>query len=142
MKIEIIDDFADGEYDSMVFYDSAVLKQDEDGDWIIRDGTKAGTIAKARYGNDFFETDEVFDEADLEGFVFMCAIEPKKHRETGAVTGSMMVWNTIMKLPVPKKKAKTNGRGTTGELVPGTDAENLDMDLAPEEEEAMRGALG
>jgi hypothetical protein len=54
----------------------------------------------------------------------------------------MMVWNTIMKLPVPKKKAKTNGSGTADAIVPGTDAENLDMDLPPEEEEAMRKALG
>ena len=145
LKLQIIDDLDEGDADGTIFYDTAKLKQDEDGDWIVRDGTKCGALARARYGNDFFETDVVFDEADFEDWVFMSRVEPKINLGTGKVSGSMLTWNTIMRLPTPKKKkgktASSNGRGTAGELVLGTDAENLSMDLPPEEEEAMRKAL-
>ena len=138
MKIQIVDDFDDGEHDGTIFYDSAKLKEDEDGDWIVRDGTKCGALAKARYGNDFFETDVVFDEADFEDWVFMARIEPKINLGTGKVSGSMLTWNTIMRPPVSKKKGKKAEEAE--EIVPGTDAENLKMD--DEDEKAMREALG
>ncbi len=136
-KIEIVDDLDEGDYDGTKFYDSFKLKQDEDGDWTIRDGTKLGALAKARYGNDFFETDQVFDEDDLEGFVFMAKIEPKTNFSTGKVTGSMLNWETIMRVPDPRKKKK---RTKTDEPVPGVDIENLNM--SPEDEKLMEEALG
>jgi hypothetical protein len=105
-QLQIVDDLSDGEYDGAKFYDSFKLKQDEEsGDWTIRDGTKLGALAKAYYGNDFFETDAPFDEEDLVGFVFMSRVEPKKNFTTGKVTGSMLNWETIMAVPKPKKKA-------------------------------------
>jgi hypothetical protein len=102
--IEVVDDFAKGDYDGMRFYDSFKLKQDEDGDWTIRDGTKLAALAKARYGHDFFESDIVFDENDLVDFEFMARIEPKKNRNTGQITGSMLSWETIMGIPRTKKQ--------------------------------------
>jgi hypothetical protein len=104
-QLQIVDDLSDGTYDGAKFYDSFKLKQDEDsGDWTIRDGTKLGALAKAYYGNDFFETDTPFDEEDLIEFVFMSRVEPKKNFSTGKVTGSMLNWETIMAVPKPKKK--------------------------------------
>jgi hypothetical protein len=105
-QLQIVDDLSDGAHDSAKFYDSFKLKQDEEsGDWTIRDGTKLGALAKAYYGNDFFETDTPFDEEDLVGFVFMSRVEPKKNFTTGKVTGSMLNWETLMAVPKPKKKA-------------------------------------
>jgi hypothetical protein len=136
-KIEIVDDLDEGEYDGAKFYDSFKLKRDEDGDWTIRDGTKLGALAKARYGNDFFETDQVFDEEDLEGFVFMAKIEPKTNFSTGKVTGSMLNWETIMRVPDPRKKKK---KSKASEIAPGVDVEDLNM--SPEDEKHMEEALG
>ena len=105
-QLQIVDDLSDGTYDGARFYDSFKLKQDEEsGDWTIRDGTKLGALAKAYYGNDFFETDKPFDEEDLIGFVLMSRVEPKRNFSTGQVTGSMLSWETIMAVPKPKKKA-------------------------------------
>ena len=104
-QLKIVDDLSDGTYDGAKFYDSFKLKRDEEsGDWTIRDGTKLGALAKAYYGNDFFDTDTPFDEEDLIGFVFMSRVEPKKNFTTGAVTGTMLNWETIMAVPKPKKK--------------------------------------
>jgi hypothetical protein len=105
-QLQIVDDLSDGTYDGAKFYDSFKLKQDEEsGDWTIRDGTKLGALAKAYYGNDFFDTDTPFDEEDLIGFVFMSRVEPKKNFTSGKVTGTMLNWETIMAVPKPKKKA-------------------------------------
>src|SRR4028118_158502 len=104
-QLQIVDDLSDGTYDGAKFYDSFKLKQDEEtGDWTIRDGTKLGALAKAYYGNDFFDTDTLFDEEDLIGFVFMSRVEPKKNFTSGKVTGTMLNWETIMAVPKPKKK--------------------------------------
>jgi hypothetical protein len=85
-QLQIVDDLSDGTYDGAKFYDSFKLKQDEDsGDWTIRDGTKLGALAKAYYGNDFFETDTPFDEEDLIEFVFMSRVEPKKKNASAPV---------------------------------------------------------
>jgi len=136
-KMEVVDDLDDGEYDGVKFYDSFKLKQDEDGDWTIRDGTKLGALAKARYGNDFFETEQVFDEADLGGFVFMAKVEPKTNFSTGKVTGSMLNWETIMRVPDPRKKKK---KSKASEIAPGVDVEDLNMSL--EDEQLMEEGLG
>jgi hypothetical protein len=104
-QLQIVDDLSDGEHDGAKFYDSFKLKQDEDtGEWTIRDGTKLGALAKAYYGNDFFETDAPFDEEDLIGFEFLSRVEPKRNFTSGKVTGSMLNWETIMAVPKPKKK--------------------------------------
>ena len=105
-QLQIVDDLSDGAHDGARFYDSFKLKQDDEtGEWTIRDGTKLGALAKAYYGNDFFETDAPFDEEDLIGFEFMSRVEPKKNFSTGKVTGSMLNWETIMAVPKPRKKA-------------------------------------
>ncbi len=115
-QLQIVDDLSDGTYDGAKFYDSYKLKEEIDyaavkrgesghtGNWTIRDGTKLGALAKAYYGNDFFETDTAFEEADLIGFELMSRVEPKKNFTTGEVTGSMLNWGTIMAVPKPKKK--------------------------------------
>ena len=115
-QLQIVDDLSDGTQDATKFYDSFKLKEELDrdalmrgesghtGNWTIRDGTKLGALAKAYYGNDFFETDKPFDEEDLVGFVLMSRVEPKMSFSTGQVTGSMLSWKTIMAVPKPKKK--------------------------------------
>jgi hypothetical protein len=105
-QLQIVDDLSDGTYDGAKFYDSFKLKQDEEsGEWTIRDGNKLGALAKAYYGNDFFETDTPFDEEDFIEFVFLSRVEPKKNFSTGKVAGSMLNWETIMAVPKLRKKA-------------------------------------
>jgi hypothetical protein len=104
-KIEIVDDLDEGDHDGAKFYDSFKLKYDDAEDaWTVRDGTKLGALAKARYGNDFFESDEAFDEDDMVGFVFMAKVEPKTNFSTGKVTGSTLSWETIMRIPNPRRR--------------------------------------
>lgn len=102
--IEVVDDMEEGEFDGTRFYDSFKLKQDADGDWTIRDGTKLAALAKAYYGNDFFETDKVFDEDDLFGFVFQAKVEPKTNFRTKAVIGTTLNFETIVRIPVSKQE--------------------------------------
>ena len=139
-KIEIVDDLDEGDHDGAKFYDAFKLKYDDAEDaWTVRDGTKLGALAKARYGNDFFESDEAFDEDDMVGCVFMAKVEPKTNFSTGKVTGSTVSWETIMRVPNPRKK-KGKKAEEAEKIVPGTDAENLKM--GDEDEKAMREALG
>lgn len=104
--IEIVDDFGDGTHDGVTFYESFKLKQNDEGEWELRDGTKFGALAKARYGNDFFDSDQEFDEADFENFVFQAKVQPKKNFSTGQVVGSTLHYETIMAVPKPKKKGE------------------------------------
>jgi hypothetical protein len=108
--IEVVDDFADGECDGVRFYERFRLKQDGDGEWELRDGTKLGALAKARYGNDFFESDVEFSAADFEGFVFQARVQPKTNFKTGQTIGSTLNWETIVAVPKPKKATKTGSR--------------------------------
>lgn len=102
--IEVVDDMQEGKFDGTRFYDSFKLKQDPDGDWTIRDGTKLAALAKAYYGNDFFETDTVFNEDDLGGFVFQAKVEPKTNFRTKAIIGSTLNYETIVRIPVSKQE--------------------------------------
>ena len=107
--IEVVDDFADGECDGVRFFERFKLKPDGDGEWELRDGTKLGALAKARYGNDFFESDVEFNAADFEEFVFQARVQPKTNFKTGQTIGSTLNWETIVAVPKPKRKAtKTN----------------------------------
>jgi hypothetical protein len=105
-ELEVVDDLGDGTYNGVKFFDRFRLKPEHNGEWTIRDGTKLGALALARYGRDFFQSDVVFDEADFEGFLFQAKVQPKKNISTGQITGSMVNFETIM--PVPKPKMMTN----------------------------------
>jgi hypothetical protein len=106
-RLEIVDDFGEGEHDGVQFYERFKLKVDEeDGGWELRDGTKFGALAKARYGNGFFEGDQEFAEEDFDGFVFQAKVQPKKNLATGQIVGSTLNWETIMAVPTPKEKRK------------------------------------
>ena len=132
-KIEVVDDFQDGEYDGIQFYDRFVLKQNQDGEWIIKQGTKLGNLCEARYGEAFFEDDnnQEFDEEDFIGFTFRAALEPKKNRTTGHVTGTAVAYQTIHAVPSPKKKSKTTKKDATVKKESGP-IEN-ELDVTPEE---------
>ena len=102
--LEVVDDMLDGDHDRAKFFESFKLKKDEkNGDWMIKEGTKLGVLAQTRYGPDFFESDQVFDEKDLVGFTFTARIQPRENPQTGAITGSTLNWETIMRVPEPKK---------------------------------------
>lgn len=104
--VEIVDDFLDGSNDGAQFYESFKLKQDDEGEWELRDGTKLAALAKARYGQDFFTSDTEFNEADFIGFVFQAKVQPKKHFTTKQIVGTTLNYETITAVPKSKKKGQ------------------------------------
>jgi hypothetical protein len=141
VKIEVVDDFQDGEYDGIQFYDRFVLKQNRVGEWRIRPGTKFGYLCEARYGDNFFEDDnnQQFNEEDFIGFTFQAALEPKKHRTTGQVTGTSVAYQTIHPVPSPKTKKATKKDATVKK---NSGRIKDELDLTAEELAEMNEALG
>jgi hypothetical protein len=133
-QVEIVDDHSDGEHDGVKFYQNLKLKWNEAEEyWELRDGTSLGAMARAKYGNDFFED-----------FQFMCKIVPKKNPSTGQLVGSMCHHETIMGMPTKKKKSyKAVQRG---EAQNNKDFDELPYDandaLSAEDEKLMDEALG
>lgn len=104
--IEVVDDFMDSTHDGVTFYESFKLKQNESGEWELRDGTKFGALAKARYGRDFFDSDQEFNVEDFDEFEFQAKVMPKENFRTKEVIGSTLHYETIMAVPKPKKKGE------------------------------------
>lgn len=104
--VEIVDDYGDGTKDGMQFYESFKLKENDDGEWELRDGTKFGSLVKARYGQDFFDSDLEFDEANFQDFIFQAKVQPKKHFTTKQIIGTTLGWDSITAVPKPKKKGQ------------------------------------
>jgi hypothetical protein len=106
-RLKVLDDFSDGEFDGVEFFDRFRLKQDEDTkEWGIWPDSKLGNLAKAFYGDDFFTSDAVFNADDLEGFIFQARIEPRQDLQKRPIPGSTVHFKTIMRVPKPKKKGK------------------------------------
>src|SRR5215218_1924386 len=133
-QVVVVDDMGDGTYDGLKFYQTFRMKwNEEDEEWEIRDGTALGNLFRAKYGQGFdFES----DEDDLENFVFMTKIVPKKNPSTKQEIGSMCHHETIMAIPDPKRKKKGMKRlqpsGPVGD----------ELDLTPEELAQADEALG
>lgn len=102
--LEVIDDFQEGEHDGATFRDRFKLKENDDGEWEGRGGTKLGALLEARYGRDYWDSDQEFDEADFEDFIFQAKVQEKKNPNSGQITGSMVNYETITAVPKPKKK--------------------------------------
>jgi hypothetical protein len=88
------------------------------GEYENRPGTKIGALSEARYGEGFWESDQVLKAEDLPDFVFLCTLEPKTEFGGTKVTGTHIVHNSI-------------------EAMPAEDAE-----LSDEEESQMHASLG
>ena len=144
-QVEIVDDHGDGIYDGVKFYQNFKMKwNDEDECWELRDGTSLGALAKARYGNDFFDSDEDVDfrAEDFDEFNFMSKIVPKTNPSTNQQIGSMCHHETIMAVPDPKRKKKLSKaqKKAEAQLEEGLDA--IANDLTEAEENQMHDALG
>jgi hypothetical protein len=140
--VEIVDDHADGENDDVTFYQNFRLKWDTDEEeWELRDGTALGALARAKYGNNFFEEETEFNPEDFEGFQFMCKIVPKKNPSTGQLCGSMCHHETIM--AVPTKKRKPSKAAKQAEERNNEEFDQLPFDgMSAEDEALMNKALG
>jgi hypothetical protein len=126
--VEIVEDFGDGSSDGAQFYESFKLKDDGQGGWELRDGTKLAALAKARYGQDFFTSDVEFNELDFIGFVFQAKVQPKKHFTTKQVVGTCLNHESITAIPKPKKKGqKPTAQEEKAELEKEADFNELDF---------------
>jgi hypothetical protein len=78
----------------------ANTKKDKSGEWILKENSKLGKLAKV-VNTDYFEDESIEDlsEEDLEGFEFVCSIIPKKIPDSGKVIGSTIAWESMRRLP-------------------------------------------
>jgi hypothetical protein len=69
------------------------------GEYENRPGTKIGGLSEARYGPDFWESDQVLKAEDLEGFMFVARLKPKTEFGGTKITGTRVDHDTIQALP-------------------------------------------
>jgi hypothetical protein len=94
--IEVVKNLVNPGVDEGVkFYDRFKLKKDEDGDWTFAKYSKLGNLIQVRYGEDWFDSDAGFEEADYEGFEFIASIEPKNDRKGNPLPGTVVNWKNI-----------------------------------------------
>jgi hypothetical protein len=146
-QVEIVDDHADGEHDGVKFWQLFRMKWNEDEEeWELRDGTSLGALARARYGNSFFEDDSDFDPDDFEAFRFMTKIVPKKNPSTGQLCGSMCHHETVMAVPPKKTKKRSAGSSKAAkkaeEVLDDIPFNSSGTALSAGDEELMNKALG
>jgi hypothetical protein len=98
---EILDDGKNGEHNGVRFWDnySFVKSFEDDGEYVIREGTRIGDLAAfvaydLHDGVDFFEDDVDIDFDELEGHEAIAGLEPRKFKEEPA-TGTRTVSETL-----------------------------------------------
>jgi hypothetical protein len=98
---EILDDGKNGEHNGVRFWDnySFVRSFEDDGEYVIREGTRIGDLAAfvaydLHDGADFFEDDVAIDFGELEGHEVIAGLEPRKFKEEPA-TGTRTVSETL-----------------------------------------------
>jgi hypothetical protein len=69
------------------------------GEYENRPGTKIGGLSEARYGEGFWESDQVLRAEDLPEFTFLCNLEPKTEFGGTKVTGTKIDHKSIEALP-------------------------------------------
>jgi len=98
---EILDDGKNGEHNGVRFWDnySFVKSFEDDGEYVIREGTRIGDLAAfvaydLHDGADFFEDDVDIDFVELEDHGVIAGLEPRKFKEEPA-TGTRTVSETL-----------------------------------------------
>jgi len=106
---EILDDKKKGEHNGVRFWDnfSFVKSFEDDGEYVIREGTRIGDLAafmayEFSDGADYFDSDVDVVFEDLEGAQVFASLEPRRFKEEPA-TGTRTVSKTLM---MPEKAAK------------------------------------
>src|SRR5918997_5621872 len=96
VKVEVVANMVDPGVDEGVkFYDRFKLKKDDDGDWSFAKYSKLGNLIKLRYGEEWFDSDEEFNENDFLDLEFIAQVEPKTDPKGNPLSGSTINWKSI-----------------------------------------------
>src|SRR5918997_3499411 len=95
-KIEVVANMVDPGVDEGVkFFDRFKLKKDDDGDWTFAKYSKLGNLIKLKYGEEWFDSDEEFNENDFLDLEFIAQVEPKTDPKGNPLAGSTINWKSI-----------------------------------------------
>src|SRR5215208_6945455 len=82
------------------------LKKDKHGDWTFAKYSKLGNLISVRYGAEWFDSDDEFEEKDFEDFEFIAQVEPKTDSKGSPLTGSTINWKSMRKASSEEKVAE------------------------------------
>src|SRR5829696_3862865 len=81
LRLKVVKNLVEpGKEEGEQFYDRFKLKKDKDGDWIFAKYSKLGSLIQVLYGEDWFTSDDEFNEEDLVNFEFIAQVKPKQDR--------------------------------------------------------------
>jgi len=92
--------------EGVMFYDRFKLKKDKHGDWTFAKYSKLGNLISVRYGAEWFDSDDEFEEKDFEDFEFIAQVEPKTDSKGSPLTGSTINWKSMRKASSEEKVAE------------------------------------
>lgn len=96
LKLEVVKNLVEPGVDEGVkFFDRFKLKKDDDGDWTFAKYSKLGNLIKLKYGEEWFDSDEEFNENDFLDLEFIAQVEPKTDPKGNPLAGSTINWKSI-----------------------------------------------
>ena len=96
LKLEVVKNLVEPGVDEGVrFFDRFKLKKDHDGDWTFAKYSKLGNLIKLKYGEEWFDSDEEFNENDFLDLEFIAQVEPKTDPKGNPLAGSTINWKSI-----------------------------------------------
>jgi len=111
------------------------------GNWTVRDETKIDNMLICLFGRKWLKGEVEFDLEHLEDLFVGKRFIAKVSKRNGKKPGSICGWDSFVSVERPKKK--NNKKGAEGIDVDSDTARELDeLPMAPEEEAAMKQALG
>jgi hypothetical protein len=94
------------------------------GEYENRPGTKIGNLSTARYGEGFWESDQVLRAEDLPDFMFLCTLKPKTEFGGTKVTGTCIDHDSIEPLPAEEDELSEEEEAEMHATL-GTDGEEV-----------------
>ena len=96
LKLEVVKNLIKPGVDEGVkFFDRFKLKKDDAGDWTFAKYSKLGNLIKLKYGEEWFDSDEEFNENDFLDLEFIAQVEPKTDPKGNPLAGSTINWKSI-----------------------------------------------
>ena len=122
LKLEVVKNLVDSGVDEGVkFFDRFKLKKDDDGEWTFAKYSKLGNLIKLKYGEEWFDSDEEFNENDFLDLEFIAQVEPKTDPKGNPLSGSTINWKSIRPI----------GGKDDAEVEEETEAADEDVEEAP-----------
>jgi hypothetical protein len=106
VQFEVLENLVEPGVDVGVkFYDRFRLKKDKAGEYTFAKYSKLGNLIQVRYGPEWFDSDDQFEEADFQGFEIIAQVEPKTDPKGKLLSGSVLNWKSMRRANVANEKA-------------------------------------